>query len=168
MSLTNIFYFIALNLSVCLSLCPDARLIQPCLCQSQDKVVTIFCSELQSGQQLKKIFAQPFPTNDLWHLTIQNSKLDDIEANLFSEKSFYVILLQNVTIDRIPNHALAASVDRLRVLSIDSSPLKELSVQGIADLENLIDFEVTMSGLVSLTDFPSLPNLQYLHLYGNR
>ena len=68
-------------------------------------------------------------------------------------------------IEQIHHHAFAASVDRLRVLSIDSSPLGTLSVSGIMYLENLVDFEVT-SSVDTLTDIPSLPNLQYLHLYG--
>ena len=45
---------------------------------------------------------------------------------------------------------------------------QELSVAGLARMDHLVGFEVTMSGLHSLVDFPSLPNLQYLHLYGNR
>lgn len=70
-------------------------------------------------------------------------------------------------IEEIEQHAFAASVDRLRVFSIDSSPLKNLAVPGISSLVNLIDFEVT-SSVDNLTEIPSLPNLQYLHLYGNR
>jgi hypothetical protein len=73
--------------------------------------------------------------------------LDDLEANLLGDKSFVVILFQNVTgVSKIMPHAFAASVERLRVLTFDSSPsLNVLSVQGIADLENLVDFEVTAS-----------------------
>ena len=57
-----------------------------------------------------------------------------------------VVLFQNITgLFRIQPHAFAASVDRLRVLTIDSSPLSDLSVAGISDLENLVDFEVTAS-----------------------
>lgn len=70
-------------------------------------------------------------------------------------------------IEEIEQHAFAASVDRLRVLSIDSSPLKNLAVPGIGSLANLIDFEVT-SSVDNLTEMPPLSNLQYLRLYGNR
>lgn len=127
--------------------CPDSRLIQPCLCQSENNIVSMICANLQSVQQLMKIFEPPFPVNQLWHLTVKHSKLDDLEANLLSDKSFAVILFQNVTgISKIMPHAFAASVERLRVLTFDSSPLLNiLSVQGIDDLENLVDFEVTAS-----------------------
>lgn len=67
-------------------------------------------------------------------------------GNDFIFKIAVVILFQNITgLFRIQPHAFAASVDRLRVLTVDSSPLSELSVAGIADLENLVDFEVTTS-----------------------
>lgn len=126
--------------------CPDSRLIQPCQCQEEHHVVSLTCANLQSIHQLKRIFEQPFPVNQLWHLTIKNSNLDDLDANIFSDKSFTVILFQNVTgITKIKQHAFAASVERLRVLTFDSCPLTELSVQGIDDLENLVDFEVTSS-----------------------
>lgn len=126
--------------------CPDSRLIQPCQCQEAHHVVSLTCSQLQSIQQLKRIFEQPFPVNQLWHLTIKNSQLDDLDANIFSDKSFTVILFQNVSgVTKIKQHAFAASVERLRVLTFDSCPLTELSVQGIDDLENLVDFEVTSS-----------------------
>lgn len=126
--------------------CPDSRLIQPCQCQEDHHVVSLTCSQLQSIQQLKRIFEQPFPVNQLWHLTIKNSQLDDLDANIFSDKSFTVILFQNVSgVTKIKQHAFAASVERLRVLTFDSCPLTELSVQGIDDLENLVDFEVTSS-----------------------
>lgn len=130
-----------------LASCPDSRLIQPCLCQSENNVVSMVCANLQSVQQLMKIFEPPFPVNQLWHLTVKHSKLDDLEANLLGDKSFAVILFQNVTgVSKILPHAFAASVERLRVLTFDSSPLLNiLSVQGIDDLENLVDFEVTAS-----------------------
>lgn len=129
------------------SLCPDIRLIQPCRCQAENNAVAVSCSHLQSVEQLKSIFEPAFPVNELWHLTVKHSELGDLEANLLSDKSFTVILFQNVTrVERILPHAFAASADRLRVLSFDSSPqLGQLSVAGLADLENLINFEVTSS-----------------------
>lgn len=145
----NIFRWIILFtfVSGIIASCPDSRLIQPCVCQSENNVVSMVCAHLQSVQQLMKIFEPPFPVNQLWHLTIKHSKLDDLEANLLGDKSFAVILFQNVSgITKIMPHAFAASVERLRVLTFDSSPtLSVFSVQGIADLENLIDFEVTAS-----------------------
>lgn len=127
--------------------CPDTRLIHPCQCQTENNVISMTCSNLQSVQQLMKIFEPTYPVNQLWHLTVKHSKLADLEANLFGDKSFVVILFQNVTgVAKIMPHAFAASVERLRVLTFDSSPLLNvLSVQGIADLENLVDFEVTAS-----------------------
>ena len=85
---------------------------------------------------------------------------------MLADKSFVAILLHNVShLAAIPVDAFAASVERLRAVSIDSSPLAQLSVAGLAGLENLVNFEVTTS-VDSLVDLPSLPNLQYLHLYG--
>lgn len=169
--LWNVFQWSIIFASVAeiIAICPDSRLIAPCQCQTENNVVSMVCANLQSVQQLMKIFEPPFPVNQLWHLTVKHSHLDDLEANLLGDKSFAVILFQNVTgVSKIMPHAFAASVERLRVLTLDSSPsLGVLSVQGIADLENLVDFEVTAS-IDQLIDFPSLPNLQYLHLYGNR
>jgi len=142
--------------------CPDPRLIAPCQCQTENNVVSMVCANLQSVQQLKKIFEPPYPVNQLWHLTVKHSHLDDLEANLLGDKSFVVILFQNVTgVSKIMPHAFAASVDRLRVLTFDSSPsLNVLSVQGIADLENLVDFEVTAS-VDQLIVCPYLPFAGY-------
>lgn len=138
-----IFVFVAGIIATC----PDSRLIAPCQCQTENNVVSMVCANLQSVQQLMKIFEPPFPVNQLWHLTVKHSQLDDLEANLLGDKSFAVILFQNITgVNKIMPHAFAASVERLRVLTFDSSPsLGVLSVQGIADLENLVDFEVTAS-----------------------
>lgn len=68
--------------------CPDFRLIQPCVCQTDNNVVSMVCSNLQSVEQLKRIFEPAYPTINLWHLTVKNSKLDELETNLFSDKSF--------------------------------------------------------------------------------
>ena len=46
------------------------------------------CSNLQSVEQLKRIFEPVYPTTNLWHLTVKNSHLEELETNLFSEKSF--------------------------------------------------------------------------------
>lgn len=127
-------------------LCPDIRLIQPCQCQSDNSAVSISCAQLQSVDQLRNIFEPAFPAHQLWHLSVKHSVLGDLEANLLSDKSFAVILFHNVSgIERILPHAFAASAERLRVLSFDSSPLGQLSVTGLADLENLVNFEVTSS-----------------------
>ena len=145
----NIFQLIIVFSSVTgiIATCPDPRLISPCQCQTENNVISMVCANLQSVQQLKKIFEPSYPLNHLWHLTVKHSHLDDLEANLLGDKSFVVILFQNVTgVSKIMPHAFAASVERLRVLTFDSSPsLNVLSVQGIADLENLVDFEVTAS-----------------------
>jgi hypothetical protein len=145
----NIFQLIIVFSSVTgiIATCPDPRLISPCQCQTENNVISMVCANLQSSAQLMKIFEPPYPLNHLWHLTVKHSHLDDLEANLLGDKSFVVILFQNVTgVSKIMPHAFAASVERLRVLTFDSSPsLNVLSVQGIADLENLVDFEVTAS-----------------------
>ena len=146
----NIFLLLLLLLPVLSGqqseLCPDIRLIQPCQCKSDNNAVSISCAQLQSVDQLRNIFEPAFPTHQLWHLSVKHSVLGDLEANLLSDKSFAVILFQNVSgIERILPHAFAASAERLRVLSFDSSPLGQLSVAGLADLENLVNFEVTSS-----------------------
>lgn len=129
-------------------LCPDSRLIQPCQCTSENNnIVSITCDQLQSVEQLQRIFEPAFPVNQLWTLVVKHSVLGDLEANLLGDKSFVAILFQNVSrVERILPHAFAASVERLRALTFDSSPeLGILSVAGLADLENLVDFEVTSS-----------------------
>jgi len=166
--LFDIVLLLFLTVKWCSSSCPDARLVHPCQCQSEKTVVSMACSNLLSVDQLRKIFESSFPQNELWQVVVKHSQLGNIGANIFADKSFTIILFQNVSgIEEIEQHAFAASVDRLRVLSIDSSPLKNLAVPGISSLVNLVDFEVT-SSVDSLTEIPSLPNLQYLHLYGNR
>jgi len=89
---TSIFVSVSLLLLVGVSgqqpQCPDFRLIQPCNCQTDNNVVSMVCSNLQSVEQLKRIFEPVYPTNNLWHLTVKNSHLEELETNLFSEKSF--------------------------------------------------------------------------------
>lgn len=68
--------------------CPDFRLIQPCSCQTENNVVSMVCSNLQSVEQLKRIFEPVYPTTTLWHLTVKNSHLEELETNLFGDKSF--------------------------------------------------------------------------------
>ena len=112
-----LLWILLASISGIVAQCPDSRLIQPCVCQSENNVISMACANLQSVQQLMKIFEPPFPNNQLWHLTVKHSKLDDLEANLLGDKSFAVILFQNVTgVSKIMPHAFAASVDRLRVL----------------------------------------------------
>ena len=92
--LSDIVLLLFLAVKWCYSSCPDARLVHPCQCQSEDNVVSMACSNLLSVDQLKKIFESSFPQNELRQLVVKHSQLGNIGANIFADKSFTIILFQ--------------------------------------------------------------------------
>ena len=106
--------------------CPESTDIAPCVCSMEADGLQIDCSDVQSDDDLARVFQQEFPMKEYWRFFIyQNSHIRYLN-NTFNGVTFREIALDYVSdLAYVSDNALAESQFTLEVLFIQDSKLNE-------------------------------------------
>ncbi|XP_042238786.1 leucine-rich repeat-containing G-protein coupled receptor 4-like [Homarus americanus] len=175
--------------------CPDENEIDPCRCDYDpvSGTLNLTCSQLDSIDQLDKVFSANFPFNKFNLFQLEDSKIPVLKKGIFRSVYFkWVILIFNNMTD-VESGALESLYDSLEEFHItekyvdedynwpiqDLSKFKVLSEIGISgpysslpvlESKSLNSVLLDMYHLTSLPDniFTAAPNLQSITFQGTR
>ena len=106
--------------------CPEAVDIAPCLCSVEEEGLEIDCSDVQSDDDLARVFQQEFPLKEFWKLYINENDKITYLTDIFNGVTFRVIYLYYVTnLTFVSDNMLLENQYVLESIHIHKSKLSE-------------------------------------------
>ncbi|XP_050705565.1 oplophorus-luciferin 2-monooxygenase non-catalytic subunit-like [Eriocheir sinensis] len=108
--------------------CPLDSAIYPCTCATTARYeINVDCSNVQSSDQLARVFQTPFAFHDLNRLTIEPvvpyESLLDLPAGVFGDVSFNEIDITNTVIHTVEEETLVNSHNTLVRLNMEENKI---------------------------------------------
>ena len=134
--------------------CPESADIAPCVCTVLEEGLQLVCSDIQSDDDLARVFQQEFPFKEFWRLYINNNDKITYLTDIFNGVTFRVIYLHFVpNLTFVSNNVLVENQLVLESIYIYKSKLSEKTffVPLLQILKNLRYFLMDES---AFTNFP--------------
>ena len=146
--------------------CPVSTDIAPCVCSVEADGLQLDCSDVQSDDDLARVFQQEFQMKEFWKLCINDNDHIEYINDIFNGVTFREISLWNVpNLTFVSDYALAENKFVLERINIRISKLNEktFSIPLLGILEKLEYFYMDDS---AFTDFPKMLDSKSLNTFG--
>ena len=136
--------------------CPESADIAPCVCSIEADGLQLDCSDIESDDDLARVFQQEFPMKEFWRFYILDNDNVEYLTDLLNGVTFRDITLNNVpNLTFVSDYALAENQFVLEKIQILNSKLNEktFSIPLLGILEKLRYFYM---GDSAFTNFPKM------------
>ncbi|XP_071528341.1 oplophorus-luciferin 2-monooxygenase non-catalytic subunit-like [Panulirus ornatus] len=148
--------------------CPDPQSILPCVCTVlPDFSMDMNCSDVESGDDLARVFSLEFPFAEFNKLTInKNKNLKALRGGDLGPTNYKEIHITNGALETIVMTALSGSYSTLTSLNVGHNSLLSFPFQEIHSFRYLERLDIQDN---LLKDFPDMssPTLQVLQMRDN-
>ncbi|CAL4126386.1 unnamed protein product [Meganyctiphanes norvegica] len=153
--------------------CPDAEDIAPCVCtyHKEDNVMDLWCSSVDSEDQLKQIFKADFPFKNFREFRIQeNNNLTVLEAGVFNGISFEIINIIYNKLEIIELQALDSCYETATEIYLYYNNITSFPFDELSHFSKLSRFDISDNHLsmIPADAFNGLTVLEHLNIFGNR
>ena len=134
--------------------CPVSADIVPCDCTVEGDGLQLDCSDVQSDDDLARVFQQEFQMKQFWRLYIKDNDTIEYLDDIFNGVTFRDIHLDDVpNLTFVSHYALAENQFVLERITIHNSKLNETSFS-IPLLETFKKLQYLEIGKSAFTKFP--------------
>ncbi|CAL4109546.1 unnamed protein product [Meganyctiphanes norvegica] len=152
--------------------CPNAEDIAPCVCTyvSEDNVMDLDCSAVESEDQLKQIFKSYFPFKNFNSFYIQNNtNIKLLEAGVFNGISFERIDITYTNLEVIELQALDSCYETAWYIYVYNNRITSFPFHELSNFTKLSYIGIICNPLsmIPADAFNGLTVLEHLFLQGN-
>ncbi|CAL4124507.1 unnamed protein product [Meganyctiphanes norvegica] len=133
--------------------CPNADDIAPCVCiyQADEHAMDLYCSAVESEEQLRQIFKADFPFKNFRFFILQyNSNLKVLESYVFNTISFEIIIIFDNEIEVIEDHAFDSCYETATHVSFYDNKITYFPFDALSNFVNLEVFGISRNSLSTI------------------
>ncbi|CAG0884309.1 unnamed protein product [Darwinula stevensoni] len=152
--------------------CLVAREIGPCTCEGRDPKMwshepDLDCSKARTSEEISSAFGNSWPSTLFWEFRLRdNEDVRELPEGAFGSASFQSIRIRNTKLEAVHPAAILPSKDRLLVLDIQNSRLKEFPFEILPYLHRLLTLNLRGNSLTALPALQSI-SLRVISLPSN-